>query len=81
MAYSNGKQFSTSDVGDDRNSCARRLGEGWWHSQCSEAHLNGIYNHTYYDISNHEKGCRWYHWGESWYSSLKTYEMKLAPVP
>ena len=77
MEYDSEQKFSTYDRDNDPNPnrfCAREYGSPWWHySDCSYAHLNGIYHNTRFS----ERGSvNWYYWERSW-KSMKKANMKV----
>lgn len=51
MAYSNNCQFTTMDRDNDKWSghCGQYTNSGWWHNQCVDAQLNGIYRKSVVD--------------------------------
>ena len=80
MATHNGKQFTTNDVDNDRNSsvnCARHVGGGWWYANC----VHGIFTSTWGQSVEKRRGIRWNHWpGVRLTTLLKYADMKIRVV-
>jgi len=75
LEYHVGMQFSTHDKDNDvcTCNCAEDLMGAWWHRDCRQSSLNGLYTNQ-----TNNRGIIWYTWGGV-FNSLKTSEMKIRP--
>jgi len=79
MRYTNGMGFTTKDRDNDRwtTNCAVEHRGAWWFRACSEAILNGEYQHD--DKPVNVIGIHWLSFS-GYYSSLQKSEMKIRPT-
>ncbi|KAK2177306.1 hypothetical protein NP493_606g03031 [Ridgeia piscesae] len=80
MRYTNGMVFSTKDRDNDHWStvhCAVAHTGAWWFRLCSEAFLNGVYQHGVKPVAT--KGIHWIHFS-GYHISLQKSEMKIRPT-
>ena len=76
MYYHNGLKFSTRDRDNDghHDDCVNYCGKGaWWHSDCCQSSLNGIYSEH---VVRYFYGILWMTHG-NWYSSFSETKMML----
>ena len=79
LTYHNGMMFTTKDEDNDRSSarnCAVTYKGAWWHKDCHNANLNGLYLPG--DNTTVREGVNWKHWRGQEYSLKKT-EIKIRP--
>ncbi|XP_028399998.1 uncharacterized protein LOC114523319 [Dendronephthya gigantea] len=78
LAHHNQMQFSTKDRDNDASNgdynCAEYYKGAWWHEDCYESSLNGVYLDA--NQYRNDTGIRWNRW--NLYSFKKT-EMKIRP--
>ncbi|XP_060654755.1 angiopoietin-related protein 7-like [Drosophila nasuta] len=77
LSFNNNQKFSTLDRDNDsydRVHCAREFRSGWWHNNCTESNLNGIYMRT-------DEASRWGIWWRPWqiYTPFKAVHMLIRP--
>ena len=78
FAHHNGNKFSTRDKDQDVHSlnCAQTFKGAWWHGNCHESNLNGIYHEGAHETF--ADGINWNAW-KGYYYSLKFTEIKMRP--
>ena len=75
-------EFSTKDHDRDDNSgvnCGKDYFSGWWHQNCVQANLNGLYLKGVTTEAQASTGMIWETWRGKTYS-LKTSQMKFRPI-
>ncbi|XP_069991825.1 techylectin-5A-like [Penaeus vannamei] len=79
LSVHNGMAFSAKDKDLDPSSyhCAERFKSGWWHNNCHDANLNGLYLSGQHP--NRGVGVNWRQWRGVYYS-LKTASMMIRPA-